>query len=190
MFFHPRADGQNVRVEDDVRWREADFLGQQLEGSLTDANLVITRCCLPCLVKRHDDHRRAVATNQLRAVQKLGLTFLQTDAVDDALAVDAFQTSFQHFPVRAVNHDRHANVVIVQQPQEFLHAAWPVKQTFVHVDINDLSTAFDLIASDTDRFVEFVFANKSQKLARSGDVGSFANIHEVRIRSQSQIIKA
>ena len=35
------ADGQDVRVEDDVRGREADLLGQQLVGPLADRDLAV-----------------------------------------------------------------------------------------------------------------------------------------------------
>ena len=165
MFFHPRADGQNVGIEDNVGRRETDFLCQQLERSFADADFLFACRGLSDFIKRHHDDCRTVATNQLRFVQKLGFAFFQTDTVDDALAVNALQAGFQNFPVRAVDHDGHTNIVIVQQPQEFLHATRAVEQPFVHIDVDHLRAAFDLIASDADRFVELVFPHKSQKLA-------------------------
>ena len=150
----PGADGQDVGIENNVGRRESDFFCQQFVRSLADPDLIFAGGRLTGFVKRHHDHGRAVATNQLRPLQKLGFAFLQADAVDDALAVNALQTGFEDLPVRAVDHDGHTNIVVVQQPQEFLHAARPVEQSFVHVDVDDLRTAFDLIASNADRFVD------------------------------------
>ena len=190
MFFHARADRQNVGVEDDVCGRKADFLRQQFVRALTDPHFLFAGGRLPGFVERHHDHGGSVATDKFRAAQKLGLAFLQADTVDDAFTVNALQTCFKDFPIRAVDHDRHTNVIIVQQPQEFLHAARPVQQPFVHIDVNDLRAAFDLIARNADGFVKLVFANQPQEFARTRDVCAFADVHKIRFRTQGQIIES
>ena len=77
------------------------------------ANLGLARegVGLALLVEGHDDHRRAVATGQLGLFEELGLAFLHRDGIDDALALDALEAGFDHFPLRRVDHDRHARNV-------------------------------------------------------------------------------
>ena len=53
----------------------------------------------------------------------------------------------------------------MQQPEEFLHAARSVEQTFVHIHVNDVGATFDLLASNADRFVIFFLANQPGKSA-------------------------
>src|SRR5207237_1187414 len=57
------GDREDVRVEDDVFRREADFLGQDAIGSRTDSGLALERVGLPLLVERHDDDGGAVAAD-------------------------------------------------------------------------------------------------------------------------------
>ena len=52
------ADGQDVGVEDDVRGREADLLGQQLVGALADRDLVVGGDGLALLRRRPSRRRR------------------------------------------------------------------------------------------------------------------------------------
>ncbi|TXT35894.1 MAG: hypothetical protein FD138_1182, partial [Planctomycetota bacterium] len=56
VLVHPRADGEDVRIEDDVFRQETDLFGQQLERSLTDRDFVVGGHRLAGLVEGHDDH--------------------------------------------------------------------------------------------------------------------------------------
>ena len=81
------GDGEDVRVEDDVFRREADLLGQQLEGPLADADLVGDFDGLALFVERHHDDGGAVAADELRPAQELGFAVLEADRVDDRLCL-------------------------------------------------------------------------------------------------------
>ena len=58
-----RADGEDVRIENNVLRRKADFVHQNLIGAFADADLVRERRGLALFVKRHDDHGCAVFQN-------------------------------------------------------------------------------------------------------------------------------
>ncbi len=91
VLFDAGGDGEDVRIEDDVGRRHADFLGQQPIGPLADAHLVVDVGGLSLLVEGHDDDGGAVAADEPRVVQKLLFAFLEADRVDDRLALHAFQ---------------------------------------------------------------------------------------------------
>ena len=116
MFLHACADRQNVGVENDVGWRKANVLRQQLVRSLTDPHFLFAGGGLTGFVERHHDDGCSIATNKFRAMQEFSLAFFQADTVDDALTMNALQACFEDFPVGAVDHDRHTNVIVVQQP--------------------------------------------------------------------------
>ena len=104
-------DRQHIRVEDDVfRW-EAHLFGKQTIGARADLELTLAGVGLSALVKRHHHHGRAVAAHQTRLLEEFLLAFLQADGIDDALALQATQARFQHFPLGRIKHHRHATDV-------------------------------------------------------------------------------
>ena len=85
------ADGEDVRIENNVAAREADFLGQQFVRPVADRQLVIDFGGLARFVEGHHDDGRAVAASQFRVMQECFFAFLQADRIDDRLALHAFQ---------------------------------------------------------------------------------------------------
>ena len=81
-------------------------------------------------------------------VQELFLAFLQADRVDDRLALHAFQARLDDFPFGAVDHHRHAGDVRLggNEVQEAGHRLLAVEQVGVHVDVEDVGPALDLLA--------------------------------------------
>lgn len=61
---------------------------------------------LPLLIEGHDHHSGPVALHRGRAVQELLLSFLQADAVHDALPLAAFQPGLDHREVGGVDAQR------------------------------------------------------------------------------------
>lgn len=61
---------------------------------------------LPVLIKGHDHHRGSVALHRGGLQQEVGLSFLQTDAVHDALPLTALQTGLDHREVGGVDAQR------------------------------------------------------------------------------------
>ncbi len=118
----------------------------------------------PGLVERHHDDGRPVAADEPGLSQELLLALLEADRVDDALALHALQSGLDDLPLRAVDHHRHVGDVRLagDQPQELRHRFVAVEQGVVHVDVDDVGPAFDLLPGDLDRLLE---------LARRGSAG-------------------
>ena len=128
-------------------------LGQQLVGALADLDLALDGVGLALLVERHHDHRRAVAPDGLRLVQEIGFAFLEADRVDDRLALHALQAGFDHRPLRAVDHHRHARDLGLggDVVEELGHAGFRVEHALVHVDVDDVGAAAHLVERDGRR---------------------------------------
>ncbi len=70
VLLHPGRDRQDIRIEDDVLRRKADFLGQNAIGALANLNFAFVGVRLSLFIKGHHDHRRAVAADQPRLLLK------------------------------------------------------------------------------------------------------------------------
>ena len=98
VFVHARADSQHVGVENDVGRREACFLREQSEGTLTNLDAPLIGVGLPLLVKSHHDDRCAISSQLFCVRQKGFLALFQRDRIDDALALNVFQRLADDFP--------------------------------------------------------------------------------------------
>lgn len=59
------------------------------------------RTCLPALfIKSHHHGRRTILLDGTRMLQEFIFPLLQGDGVDDGLALQAFQSMHNHFPLR------------------------------------------------------------------------------------------
>src|SRR5690606_39223530 len=99
VFLNTGGHGKDVGIENDVFRRETDLIDQNIVGA--GANFVFTRCCI-CLtlfVKRHHDYGRAIAAAQFGVLDKFVYAFLHGNRVDDALALNALETSLDNFPL-------------------------------------------------------------------------------------------
>ena len=56
------------------------------------------------------------------------------------------------------------------------HGFSAIKHAFVHIDINDLSAAFYLLAGHLEGLFVFGLANEPRKFGRAGDIGAFTYI--------------
>ncbi len=81
---------------------------------------------------------------------------------DDAAALNTFQASFDHFPIRAVNHDRHASNIRLRGDvmQKCGHGLLGIEHSFVHVDVDNLRAVFELLPRHGKR--RFEFSGKNQ----------------------------
>jgi hypothetical protein len=174
-----RRDREHVGIEDDVLRREADP-DEQLIGTLADLDLAVLGIRLPDLVERHHDHRRAVRHALARLAEELLLAFLHADRIDDRLAADALQPGLDHAPFRAVDHERDTRDVGFggDQFQERRHRVVRVEQPLVHVDVEHLRAALDLLARDLDRGGIVARHDQLLEARRAGDVGALADVDE------------
>ena len=181
MLVDAGGDGEDVGIEDDVLGREA-VGDEQPVGALANLDLALLAVGLADFVERHHHHGRAIIPHQAGMFQELLFAFLHADRVHDRLAGHAFQPGLDHAPPRAVDHERHPGDVGLgrDQLQEGGHRHFGVEQALVHVDVDDLGAALDLLAGDFDR--RGIVAGHDQLLeaGRSGDVGPLADIDERR----------
>ena len=180
VFFDAGGDGENVRVEDDVFGRKADLVDQDAVGARADFNLALIGVSLAFFVESHHHRGGAIAAHQLGLAFELGLAFLHRNRVDDALALDAFQTGFDDAPFRAVDHDRNARDLGLagEQIQEAHHRRLAVEHRLVHIDVDDLGAVLDLLARNGQGRFELAVQDQPGKGLGAGDIGALADIDE------------
>ena len=150
MLFDSCRDREDVRVEDDVFGREADAFGEDLVCALADGDFTSGGIGLTLFIKRHDDHRRAVATHERSLPDERLLALFHRDRVDDALSLQALEPSLDHLPLGRVEHERHARDCGLRrrEVQELLHRRVGVEHALVEVDVDDHRAGFNLLARD------------------------------------------
>ena len=107
VFFNPGADGENIRVENDVFRREAYVVHQNVISSATNFNFAIFGIGLAHFVKRHNHHSCTVFTHQFSVFDKGFFTFLQRDRVHNRFTLHRLQTCLNYFPFGRVDHHWH-----------------------------------------------------------------------------------
>ena len=177
VLLHARGHGQDVRIEDDVLWREANFIDKDFVSALADANLVFEAGRLSLLVEGHHNCRRAILQHCGCVRAELCLTFLQRDGVHNPLALHALQTRLDHFPLRRVHHKRHLRHFRLarQQVQVARHRRHAVDHALVHADIEYVGAVLHLLSGHGNGFFVFVGLDQFGKLRRTGHVGSLAH---------------
>jgi hypothetical protein len=151
MLFNSRRDRKNIGIENDVLRRKADA-GEQVVSALADFDLALFGIGLPGLVERHHDDCRTISHTQPRVMQECFFAFLHRDRVHDWFARNAFQTSLDHAPFGAIDHQRYTRDVRFGRNalDEGRHRLMRVEQPFIHVNVDNLRAIFNLIARDLD----------------------------------------
>ena len=147
MLFDTGRHGENIGVKNNVFRREADCFSQQFVGTSANFNFPRARIRLPNFIKRHYHHRRTIATNLTRMLDEFILALFHRDRVHNPLALNALQTFFDDFPFGRINHYRHTGNIRLagDQIKETHHCRFGIEHPFIHIDINDLRTAFYLL---------------------------------------------
>ena len=150
------------------------------------------RIGLALFVEGHDDRGGAVAADELGPFAKGGFAFLEAERIDDGLAGDAAQAGFDHAPLRAVDHDRHAGDFELggDEIEEAGHRLFAVEHPFVEVDVDDGGAALDLLARDGQALVEFSLEDELGELGRAGDVGPLADEGERNFGAEGERFQA
>jgi hypothetical protein len=117
------------------------------------------------------------------------LAFLQRDRVDHALALQALQAGLDHAPLGGVDHHRDAGDVRLGHDQVEVagHRRFRIDQALVHVDVEDLRAAGDLLAGHVHRFFVAAFLDQLAELRAAGDVGALADVDEQQVRRDDQL---
>src|SRR5581483_6771122 len=192
VLLEPRRDGEDVRIENDVLRRNPYFLSQDAIGAYADFDSALEIVGLPALVEGHHDHRRAVAPHEPRVALEVLLADFERDGIDDALALHAFQPGFDHAPLRRVDHDRHARDVWLtrDEVQKARHRRLGIDHSLVHVDVENVRAALDLLPRDGERAFEIAGEDQLRKLWRAGDVRALADHHETHLGRDIQRLEA
>ena len=176
-------DREHVRIDDDVLGRKADLVDEQVVCPPGNLDAPLVRVGLTLLIEAHHDRRGAIAFDQPRLAQELAFALLHRDRIDDGLALHALEAGLDNLPSRRVDHHRHAGDVRLggDQMQEAHHRRLRVEHRLVHVDVDHLRAAGDLLARDLDRAGEVAREYQLGESARAGDVGALADVDEERI---------
>ena len=89
MLVDTRCNRKDVRVEDDVFRREPHLFGENVVRPTANFDFTCTGIRLPLFIKGHHHHRRTVATQQFRVVNKGFYPFFHRDGVNDAFTLNA-----------------------------------------------------------------------------------------------------
>ena len=159
VFFDTGRHRKDIRVKDNIFWREADLFGEDFVGATANLNFTFAGISLAHFVKGHHHYRSAVAANQFRMVDKGFDALFHRNRVNDAFALNAFQAFLNNFPLGGVDHDRHAGNVRLagNQVEEAHHRRFCVEHPLVHVDIDNLRAVFHLLTRDVQRFAVLLF---------------------------------
>ena len=188
VFLDTGGNGEHVGVEDDVLRVESGDLSQQAIRASTDINLSLDGVGLTGFIEGHHDDPGAVTANEPCLVEKVGLAFLQADGVDDALALNAFETRFDDRPFRAVDHDRHSGHLGLgrDEIQESRHRSLGIEHRLVHVDVDDVRAPTNLFNSYLGCICVRVRLDEAGKLAGPRHIRSLANHDEIAVRTDRQ----
>jgi hypothetical protein len=174
------GDREHVRVEHDVLRREPRRAGEQVVGAPADGDLALGGVGLALLVEGHHDDTGAVVADPAGLLEELLLALLEADRVDHALALHALQPRLQHAPARAVHHDRDPGHLRLggDQVEERRHRLDAVEQVGVHVDVQQVGAAANLLQRDVHRGLVVAGLDQPPEPGRTGDVGALADHHE------------
>ena len=165
-----------------------ESIGQQAIGALADLNLATGGVGLAAFVECHHDERRAVSPDDSCLAKEVLFAFLQADRVDDRLALDALQARFEHRPLRAVDHERQPRDLWLHRNdvQERSHRRLRVEHSFVHVDVEDVRAAANLLEGNRGRIEVLLVRDHAGETLRSGDVGPLADDDQRRVGTHGQ----
>ena len=172
--------GEDVRIENDVFRREADFLDEDLVGAAADFFAALEVVRLTLFVEGHDNHGRAVTHDLTGLFLEFLLPLFERDGVHHTLALHAAEAGFDHLELRGVDHDRDLRDIRLagDKLEEFGHGRRSIEHPLVHVDVDDLRAGLDLLTRHGERFVVLVAEDELGEFRRAGDVGAFADVDE------------
>ncbi len=174
------GNGKNIRVKNNVLGREAHFVDQNAIGTFADFFLARRGIGLTIFIKRHYDHRCTILATKSGALNELFFAFLQTDGVDDRLALNAFQPGFNHGPLGGVDHHRHpSNIGFAgNQIEKAHHGFLGVQHCLIHIDVDHLGAALDLLQGDFECSGVILFHDQTLELGRAGNVTALTHVDE------------
>ena len=191
VFINAGRNSENIWVENNVFGREANLFDEDFIGALADFDFSGFGVCLAFFIERHDDNRRTITTHQFGVLDKGFLAFFQRDGINHAFTLDTFQSRFQNIPFGRIQHDGYFGDVRLRsnQHQKAYHRFFGLQHAFIHVDVDNLRTVFNLLFRDIQRGFKITFNNQPFECGRAGDIGAFTDIHKKCIRAYRHRLK-
>ena len=182
VLFDAGGNRKNVRVKNDVFRRKADFVHQHSVSAFANFDFACVGVGLAFFIERHDHRGRAIALHQLGLAFELVQALFHADRIDDALALDAAQTRFDHGPFARIHHHWHAGNIglTCHQVQKPHHGRLAVEHGFVHVHVDHLRTVFDLLSRHGQGLLVFAVQDHAGKGLGAGHVGTLTHVDEQR----------
>ena len=124
--------------------------------------------------------------------EKFLLAVLQADGIHYRFALHAFEARFDHAPLRAVDYDWNARDLrfAADQVQEAHHGRFGIDHSLVHVHVEKVRAALDLLARDCQRAFKIVRQDQFRKLGRASDICPLANHRKTEFRRNLERLKA
>ena len=156
----------------------------------TDRHFAFSGVGLAFFIERHHNHRCAIAARKFRVMNELCFAFLQTDGVDDGLALHAFQPRLDYRPLAGIDHDRHLADIRFggDQVQERYHGLLRIQHGFIHVDVDDLCAIFHLVTGNAQCFRIVVIQYQTGECFRAGNISPLAHIHKQGVVAYAQAV--
>ena len=147
MLFNACGYRKNIRVKNNILWRETNFINQYAVRARANFKFSIRGVSLTLLIKSHDNNGCSIPQTQFRMLNKLILSLFERNRIHDCLTLNTFQTSLDYRPFRTINHYRHTSNIWLgcRKVQESGHSRFTVEHAFVHIHINNLSAILNLL---------------------------------------------
>ena len=180
MLLHTGSYGKYVRVEDDIERIHTQLVYQKMISTFCYLDAALESGSLSYFIKTHHNNGCTIAQYIAGMRKKHFLTLLQTDGIDNTLALAALQASHDDVPFGRVDHHRNLRYVRFgsNHIQEVNHLGFRIEQTIVHVHVDDSRSISHLLACNTDGFFIILFVNQTQELPATSHVTAFTHIYK------------
>ena len=178
MLLHTGSYGKYVRVEDDIERIHAQLVHQKMISTFCYLDAALESGSLSYFIKTHHNNGCTIAQHIAGMRKEYFLTLLQTDGIDNTLALAALQASHYDVPFGRVYHHRNLRNVWFgsNHIQEVNHLGFRIEQTIVHVHVDDSRSISHLLSGNTDGFFIILFVNQTQELPATSYVTAFAHV--------------
>ena len=178
VFRKPRADGEDVGVENDVLSGETEFFRKERVRPAADFHPPGDRIRLSLFVAGQHQKRRAVRADKGSLLQKGLLPLLQGKGVDHALPLHAFEARFDDLPAGGVDHEGDFGYIRFGngETEKVRHLLFRIQKGVVHIHVDDLRPFGDLGPDDLERFVVLFLPDEVEELFASRHVGPLPDV--------------
>mmetsp|Transcript_9613 Transcript_9613/g.35640 ORF Transcript_9613/g.35640 Transcript_9613/m.35640 type:complete len:434 (+) Transcript_9613:2110-3411(+) len=188
VFLDTSGNGENVKIENYVLWWKINLLYEQIVGTLANFKFTLTCGCLSLLVEGHDNYSSTVASDQSCLLEEFLLSLFERDGVYNAFSLKASKPGLDNLHFGGVHHHWNFGNFWLRSNQfaEAIHCKFSIQKTFVHVDIENLSSFLNLRSGHLKSFRVLIFQNEILETTRSCNIASLSDIHKVSLFCENE----